>query len=188
MATFTYEKKGTHLDDSDRLDLCCRSLQKCDAFKRIELNSRSEWNVQHCECVHSFRTCLKNLNSIPSNELSFLHSMNTSKCYAKENPIIKCVKKETYSISQIQFLQFIDSIQHRKYVDRCSKYELDQSQPKKLQLFDLPLSSYLEMSETTGMLVCCLTNKIYKYLVLLTFLETNSIFQLFGRLFDCTIF
>lgn len=152
IATFIYEKKGTHLNDSDRLDSCCRSFHKCDAFERIEFNSSNEQNMKHCECVHSFRTCLKKLNSILSNELSFLHSINTSKCYAIDNPIIKCIKTESYSRSEIQFLLFINAIQRRTFVDRCSKYELDQSQQKKLQLFDLPLSSYLGLYETTGML------------------------------------
>lgn len=140
-----------HLNDSDRLDLCCRSFHKCNAVEQIVLNSRSERNIPHCECVHSFRMCLKRFNSMLSNELSFLHSMNTSKCYAKYNPITKCVKTETYSRSEVQFLQFMDSIVPQKYVDRCSKYELDESHPKKLQIFDVPLPSYLAMSETTGM-------------------------------------
>lgn len=66
---FVSVKKGTYLNDSDHLDLCCRSLHKCEAHKHIELNYTIEAYVRHCECEYSFQTCLENLNSSLSIEL-----------------------------------------------------------------------------------------------------------------------
>lgn len=38
-ATLTNAIRGTHLENKiDQIDGCCRSLYKCDAYKRIELN------------------------------------------------------------------------------------------------------------------------------------------------------
>lgn len=133
-ATFLNGKKGTNSEEGDHVDSCCRSLHKCDAHKHSELNYTNEWNIRHCECVYVFRACLKNLNTSLSNRLLFIHSINATKCYAKDYPIVKCAKLEAYLEPIIGVLKFTSS---SEILNRCSRYELDISQPRKLQLFDL---------------------------------------------------
>ncbi len=136
-ATLFSAKQDTHLDDRGRLDSCCRSLHKCDAYENIELNNNDS-NILQCECVHSFRICLKQLNTSLASDFAFIHSINTTKCYAKGHPIIKCVKLEAYVGSASQYLRLMDSTLSETFFKRCSKYEFDESQPQKLQIFDLP--------------------------------------------------
>lgn len=140
---FVTVKKGTYLNDSDHLDLCCRSIHKCEAHKRIELNYTIDAYIRHCECEYSFQNCLENLNSSLSNELGFIHSLNTSKCYTIDYPIIKCVKFDPYRVeSEVNLnLLFLDSDEHKSLFNRCLKYDLDQSQPKKIQMFDVPFNN-----------------------------------------------
>ncbi len=93
-ATFFNARNDTDLNDKYRLDSCCRSLHKCEAYKNIEL--KGDRSIQHCQCVRNFRICLKELNTTLSSNLAFIHSTNATKCYARDHPIIKCVKLETY--------------------------------------------------------------------------------------------
>lgn len=134
------------MDDKDYVDLCCRSLHKCDAYKRIELNQTTEWSFRHCECMHSFQICLKNLNTSLSNEVAFIHSINATKCYSKDHPIIKCIKFETYSESNAQLFTFMNLTEREKYFRRCLKYELDESQPEHFQIFDMPFNNHANSS------------------------------------------
>lgn len=126
------------MNDKDRLDSCCRSLHKCDASKNVELTYSNDRNIPHCECVHSFRSCLKNLNTSLSNELASIHSINITQCLALDYPMIKCAKFEEYSISTDERLGSMSSTELNRFFDRCIKYELDENQPQKLQLFDIP--------------------------------------------------
>lgn len=136
--------KKVYLDENDDVNLCCRSLHKCDAHKHIEINQMIEWNVRNCECVNLFKKCLRNLKTKLSNDLAFRYSMDTTKCYAKEHPIANCVKTEAFSKEEqdAEFLKFLDPFERGKLLYRCSKYKLDQSQPRKLQLFDLTFNYY----------------------------------------------
>lgn len=151
-ATFGHAKtNNTYLNENERLDLCCRSLHKCDVQKYIELQqSNSEWNVKHCGCVQTFRICLGNINTTVSNELSFIHSLNATKCYAKDHPIVKCTEIETFSEPSDQFFQIKDSNVRERFLYRCSNYELDKTQPQRIQLFDLPFGNR-GMTEVTSM-------------------------------------
>lgn len=119
-------KKDAKFDEKDHLDLCCRSFYKCDSYKSIEFNYKTEWNTRHCDCEYFFDTCLKNLNTTLSNALRIIHTVNTPKCYANDYPIINCIDREKPS-------------------NRCTKYELDESKAKIMQLFDL---SYHQTSRT----------------------------------------
>lgn len=143
-ATFFNAKTHIHSSESDRVDLCCRSLHKCDAHKRILLNYTNESCVRNCECEYSFVKCLENLNSSLSNELAFVHSINTTKCYAKDYPIIKC---KTFDAHQIEskissHFKFLDSAERESLFNRCSKYDLDQSRPQQIQIFDVPFNNH----------------------------------------------
>lgn len=144
-ATLFSAKNEIYLNDVDRLDLCCRSLHKCDAYKNAELNHTNELYVRHCECVHTFRKCLKSLNTSLSNDIAFVHSINITKCYAKDHPIIECVVFESHPNST-DFLSFMSRAERETFFKRCIRYQLDKSQPKKFQSFDLP-SIFRELSD-----------------------------------------
>lgn len=139
-ATFDNVKKGGYLNDSDRVDLCCRSFHKCEAHKHIELNYTNEQaNIRHCECEYSFKNCLDKLNTSSSNVMGLMHSLNTEKCYAIDHPIMKCLSFDTLQIEpEIDLhLQNLNAVKRKSIFNRCSKYDLDQGQPKLLQMFDV---------------------------------------------------
>lgn len=132
-------RNDSSLNEENRLDLCCRSLYKCDAYKINELNGTIDRSsFLHCYCALSFRTCLKKLNTSLSSDLAFIHLINATKCYATDYPIVKCDKQEEVTRSAIQHLRFLNSTLADILFNRCTKYEFDESQPKKLQVFDLP--------------------------------------------------
>lgn len=130
-------KSDTRLDEIDHLDLCCRSFYKCNSYKNIEFNYTNERNIGHCDCEYFFRACLNNLNTTLSNEIGFIHIVNTTKCYANDYPIVKCIKFDTFSESNDQFPQLSNSTEREKFSSRCFKYKLDESKTKRVQLFDL---------------------------------------------------
>lgn len=147
-STFIKTKSGTHSDESDRIDLCCRSLLKCNAFKRNDLNQSVEWNIYQCECVDLFKICLKNLNTTLSNDVRFIYSINARKCFANDYPIVECAEYEKISTTKIQFFTSLN--ESEIYYKRCLKYEFDKSQPKQLQIFDIPFEDHTAYT-TTGM-------------------------------------
>lgn len=122
-ASFGHVTNNSDINGIERLDACCRLLHKCDAQKHVELReSHIEWNVKHCECVHTFRMCLRNLNTAASNGLSFIHSLNATKCYAKDHPIAECVKIETFfEPNGAQFFQIMDSNERKRFFNRWTK-------------------------------------------------------------------
>lgn len=140
-AFINHVKKDTPLDEWDHLDLCCRSFYKCDSYKSIELNYTAEWDAHHCDCEYFFETCLDNLNTAPSNALRVNHFVNTPKCYANDYPIKRCITFSNFPRSDVNFLS-----ERKRPSHRCEKYELDESKPKCLQLFDL---SYLQTPRAT---------------------------------------
>lgn len=185
-ATFVSVKDELYLNETDRVDLCCRSLHKCDAHKHIEFNYKNESNIRHCKCVYSFQNCLKNLNTSLSNELAFFHSVNTTRCYAKEYPIIKCITFDSHK---------------KESTRRCLEYDLDQSQPQKLQIFDVPfnnhaLSAFKCKSKSINQNVLCyyflnvskrniLQTRLYylsfKLLYIIIFILAKNAILLFGK-------
>lgn len=82
-ATFLNVNRGAHFNGKDQIDSCCRSLHKCDAYQRIALNQTNDslWDFRHCDCLYFFQICLDHVNTSLSNEVAFLHSINTTKCY-----------------------------------------------------------------------------------------------------------
>lgn len=134
--------KDTLLNDEDRIDFCCRSLYKCDAHKHIDVNQTIELNIRHCDCERSFQLCLNNLNTSLSNEIGLIHSINVTKCFSNNFPIIKCIKIERYSGTTAQLLRQFSMTEREQYFKRCVKYELDQNQPKNFQVIDMPFNEY----------------------------------------------
>lgn len=140
-STFVHAKTGAH---EERVDLCCRSLHKCDAIKNNELNKTIASQFSNCECVWQFQTCLNNLNTTTANELSLLFLINTTKCLSNEYPIIKCNRHEDIRDEELNLSNLYE---REKYLKRCIVYEIDRSRKKELQFFDVPLYA----NTTTGM-------------------------------------
>lgn len=63
-----------------------------------------------------------------------------------------CIKFEANSESKAPFLEFMSSAERGQFFNRCMKYELDDSQPQKLQLFDLPFNNH-GIYTITGMFI-----------------------------------
>lgn len=143
-ATFVNTKNGKYPNETDRVDLCCRSLHKCDAQKRIELSYTVESHTKHCECEHSFQKCLKNLNASLSNDIAFVHSINTTDCYAKDHPIIECavLHAPPNNSKTATILQLMSPKERRSLSNRCLKYDLNKSQAQKLQIFGVPFNNH----------------------------------------------
>lgn len=135
----------------DQVDSCCRSFYKCDAHKSNEFNRTNEWDIPHCECMHSFQTCLDSLNNSLSEDFTYIHSINTIKCYSKDYPIVKCLKFDELTSAEDAYLhgvyEFSNSDEFEKYFNRCLKYDLDETKPQQLQLYDLPLNHACKFSE-----------------------------------------
>lgn len=151
-ATFVPANQNPNSNEEHQVDFCCRSLYKCDAHKRNELNQTTESHMKHCGCIHLFQICLKNLNTSLSNEVVFIHAINASKCYSKDHPINKCIQFETYADSNVEWLRLIDSDERQKYFSRCVKYDLNTSLPQQLQTFDVPFNVYA-LSTSNGKLL-----------------------------------
>lgn len=149
-ASFVNVKKNTDFNtEVDHLDLCCRSMFKCSAHKNNDFNYRhtNYWNIFHCECEYYFHMCLKRINnSLLSKEFEFIRLFNTTKCYAMEHPIIKCIKFEAFAAEPYPLFHRFEN-----FKKRCLKYELNEIEPKRIQLFDLPFNYYNESSSFNGM-------------------------------------
>lgn len=132
-------KRGMILNDTEKVDDCCRSLYKCNSYKEYELNQTFNWNVQHCDCINAFQMCLnENINTSLSNEIALLHSINVTKCFSKDYPIIICQRFQSIpNYVKLQFFDYMNFFEREIYFKRCAEYALDKSRPKELQIFDV---------------------------------------------------
>lgn len=140
-STFLNSNSSVQFHETNRIDLCCRYLYKCDAQKHSEFNQTIEWEFWNCACVRLFQICLQNVNTTLSNELAFVHAINSTKCVSKDHPIVKCVKFEEYAEITRKLPISVSLIEHEKYFKRCVKYELNQSIGRVLQTFDVPFNA-----------------------------------------------
>lgn len=150
--SFVNAKSEMDLREKNSIDLCCRSLHKCDTHNRGLLNPINEWRLWHCECVKLFHKCLNNVNTTLSNGIAFIHSLNTTKCYKKDRPIVKCLKFENYSNAVAQLIKFSHSDEREKYLKRCKVYHVDLNQREKLQQFDVSLVVIANTSRSSKLL------------------------------------
>lgn len=145
-AIFVNTKSGSELNGTERVDLCCRTFHKCDAFKRETTNHTFDITnksyIRHCGCENSFKKCLSNLNTTLSNEIAFMHSLNSTKCYTRDHPIIKCNQtfNEHSELKSAPLLGLMNSTEREMFLKRCLKYDVDKSQPQQLQVFDVPFN------------------------------------------------
>lgn len=153
-ATFLNVNRGAHFNGKDQIDSCCRSLHKCDAYQRIALNQTNDslWDFRHCDCLYFFQICLDHVNTSLSNEVAFLHSINTTKCYKNDYPIIECIKFESLPYLKAPFLRFVNQAEREKFFNRCSKYELDKNRLQQLQFRDVPFNYHgMSTNDTRNM-------------------------------------
>lgn len=121
------------------LDLCCRNHYECShwMFNSNRTTDAKYWN---CECESKFRTCLAKVNTPLSNELGFGRSVYVKQCISKDYPIVKCVQYEEFLNPAHRFEGSPNKQDFEANHARCLQYQFDETQPKKIQLFDLPFN------------------------------------------------
>ncbi|XP_020294830.1 phospholipase A2-like [Pseudomyrmex gracilis] len=106
-------------------DACCREHDNCkDVLEAAEtkhnLTNTAFYTRVHCSCDERFYDCLHNSEEFASTKVGLIYfSVLNTKCFRKDHPIIGCKR-------------------HSLTPRRCLEYELDQSQPKIYQWFDVP--------------------------------------------------
>lgn len=79
-ASFKNAKRDqNHLNETELLDLCCRTLHKCDT-QSVQLQHTIERNFVYCECENLFRLCLKKLNTTASNKIVVFREKYSNLC------------------------------------------------------------------------------------------------------------
>ncbi|XP_063698217.1 phospholipase A2-like [Culicoides brevitarsis] len=114
------------------VDKCCRDHDFCDSMDRGQAKNglKNTFMIAklHCKCDKEFRDCLQRINTKLANTIGRLYFSIQDKCYREAHPIMSCQKK-TKSWAR----------------SRCTKYQMDDSQPVRYQWFDLPF--YFEPAE-----------------------------------------
>ncbi|XP_018338174.1 PREDICTED: phospholipase A2-like [Trachymyrmex septentrionalis] len=106
-------------------DACCREHDNCkDIIQPIEtkhgLTNTAFYTRLHCSCDERFYDCLHSSEELVSAKVGFLYfSVLDTKCFREDYPIVGCKR-------------------HSLIPRRCLEYELDESQPKMYQWFDVP--------------------------------------------------
>ncbi|XP_033330252.2 phospholipase A2 [Megalopta genalis] len=106
-------------------DACCREHDLCaDVIEAGEtkhgLTNPSFYTRLECSCDEKFYDCLHRSEEGAGRRIGFLYfSILNTKCYREDYPIAGCRRPVTFP-------------------RRCLEYELDTSQPKKYQWFDVP--------------------------------------------------
>lgn len=136
---FANKRDDKNLDSNDAIDTCCHSLIECDESESFEWDQPTDWNFSDCNCVNEFQKCLQNLNAPLANELVLHHFLNTTQCYINYHPIVKCDGIWLYPISNVTRNMYL-SMNITEIENRCSAYEFDKSQPKKIQVVDFILT------------------------------------------------
>lgn len=117
-----YDDLGKYKDT----DMCCRAHDHCDniAAGQTKYNIRNTdiFTVLDCNCDLKLRECLRNVNSSVSNTVGSIYFTARNRCYHYDNPIVRC-----------------DDYDTGLFVHRCIRYQLNETQPKEYQWFDLPL-------------------------------------------------
>ncbi|XP_053681680.1 uncharacterized protein LOC128732455 [Sabethes cyaneus] len=102
-------------------DVCCRAHDLCplsiaagEQFNRLRNNGY--FTRSHCDCDKQFYNCLKNANSLVSNQIGYTYfNLLKPQCFRHEHPKVACSKKSK---------------------GRCLTYVVDETQEKLWQWFD----------------------------------------------------
>ncbi|CAL7950708.1 unnamed protein product [Xylocopa violacea] len=103
-------------------DACCRDHDMCpdiiEAGKsKHNLTNSADYTRLNCDCDERFYHCLKKSKETGSGSVRWTYfSVLNTQCYRNEHPIVRCKKKGWF---------------------RCLDYQLDNSQPKRYQWFDV---------------------------------------------------
>ncbi|KAF7380161.1 hypothetical protein HZH66_014516 [Vespula vulgaris] len=117
---------ATDYDDLGRFaetDACCREHDYCDdiieaMMTKHNLTNPSIYTRLHCSCDEKFYDCLQRSGDKIASKIGFLYfNVLDTKCFREDYPIVNC----------------------KRYAKRCLEYELDESQTKRYQWFDVPL-------------------------------------------------
>ncbi|GAB1863689.1 phospholipase A2 [Camponotus japonicus] len=106
-------------------DACCREHDKCkDIIESMQtkygLTNDAFYTRLHCSCDERFYDCLHGSEELVSAKVGFLYfNVLDTKCFREDYPIVGCKR-------------------HSLIPRRCLEYELDESQPKMYQWFDVP--------------------------------------------------
>lgn len=136
----------SELGTNGNLDFCCRSHYECSHYK-FASNDTNDSNYWNCECESKFRTCLQQVNTVQANELGFGRSVYVQQCISEDYPIVKCIQYEEFLNPTSRFEGSPNKRDFELNYARCLQYEFDETQPKKVQLFDLPFN-YNGLSST----------------------------------------
>lgn len=104
-------------------DSCCRAHDLCPATlaaqeTKFGLKNSGKFTRSHCDCDMKFYQCLKNVNTLLSNQAGNLYfNVLGHQCFSEDHPVTNCK-------SSIK--------------SRCVNYEKDLSKPKTYQWFDNP--------------------------------------------------
>ncbi|XP_063974772.1 phospholipase A2-like [Diachasmimorpha longicaudata] len=111
-----------HFSATDR---CCRDHDQCDdVIGAMEtghnITNSAFYTRVECSCDEKFYDCLHHSDDkIAPHIGTFYFSLLNTQCFRKDYPIISCKRYSTY-------------------LRRCVEYNLDESQPKIYQWFDVP--------------------------------------------------
>ncbi|KAK9882072.1 hypothetical protein WA026_018918 [Henosepilachna vigintioctopunctata] len=114
------------LGEFQEVDKCCRAHDFCPEIipayqSNYNLTNPTFYTRLSCECDNNFHQCLKNVNNIISSKIGVLYfTIIGTQCFKKDYPIKRCLEF-SYILRQ-----------------KCKLYELDESQEKVYQFFDVP--------------------------------------------------
>lgn len=117
-----FDDLGRHKDT----DECCRNHDNCRYISagetKYDLTNDGKFSIMNCECEREFKKCLRNSDDkIVSRKIGFLYFTLRNRCFKKEYPIIKCT-----------------SYEKGLFEKRCVRYDVNVTQPKLYQWFDIP--------------------------------------------------
>ncbi|KAL6433854.1 hypothetical protein ACFW04_005822 [Cataglyphis niger] len=116
-------------------DACCREHDNCkDTIESMQtkygLTNTAFYTRLRCSCDERFYDCLHSSEELVSAKVGFLYfSVLDTKCFREDHPIVGCKR-------------------HSLIPRRCVEYELDESQPKMYQWFDVPTYFQNDQQET----------------------------------------
>ncbi|XP_015119975.1 phospholipase A2 [Diachasma alloeum] len=119
---------SSFLGPFDHTDACCRSHDECpteipSSGRYGPLRNNGIFTRSACGCDHVFFQCLKRANSIVSSSIGNTYfNILRPQCFTCDYPIVSCARRDRKQI----------------FEKKCLAYNLDTTQPKRLQWFDNP--------------------------------------------------